>query len=752
MARFTNKAHTASVLAAAETWRDRSLRDELSSFGPARLWTEGNLLELHGAFLGNPLIGGQDSFLEKLTKQLEGTAPATKQLAAECVWLLYLFVSSDQFGEELKRERVMRLWELSGQSLPKTRLLNDEALEGLANPGPAFMTKIPDELAYLLDLMVRWRQLSSEARDAYLTDPWELSRWVSSVPGSDRRAFRAMFLYLVFPDYFERVVSRGHKRKILEKFGTAAFNGESDPLTAIDRALLDQRQRLEQEYGTDKIDYYNAPLRDRWQDVAPAPPPEVAVERRVWIEKTLVRGRTDRMAGDDALGVALWSPQRSAGGGDIYSTMRRVRPGDIVLHLTDNEAITRVSIAATGADDSFEGLAGTDWEGMPAYRIELKDSVPVEPPLTRAQFFNTAPFSDQLRALLGTGQKGVFYSSDLELRQGGYLTEAPPQLVAILNNAYRAVTSRDLPYIDAEKFPDLITAEGTAPSAKVGSDAADLFLEPEEIQDILDLWSSKKNVILQGPPGVGKSFAARRLAHLLMGQLSDDCVGFVQFHQSYSYEDFVEGYRPTGDGFALRTGRFVEFCARAAADPERRYVFVIDEINRGNLSKILGELMLLIEADKRDPSWAVSLAYSGNSFHVPENVFLLGLMNTADRSLAVVDYALRRRFGFVDLVPKLGSQKFAAVLERNGLSADTLELVRSRVGALNAEIIEDTTNLGAGFAIGHSFFCGGPLQGEAGADWYGRVIRTEILPLLREYWFDARDKVTAWEDRLLAGL
>jgi 5-methylcytosine-specific restriction endonuclease McrBC GTP-binding regulatory subunit McrB len=277
-------------------------------------------------------------------------------------------------------------------------------------------------------------------------------------------------------------------------------------------------------------------------------------------------------------------------------------------------------------------------------------------------------------------------------------------------------------------------------------------LERQEVEDILTLWEVKKNIILQGPPGVGKSFAAHKLAFALMGEEDRARLGFVQFHQSYSYEDFVEGFRPTETGFELRPGKFVEFCRRAEADPQRVYAFIIDEINRGNLSKILGELMVLIESDKLDAKWEMPLASGRLPFHVPANVQIMGLMNTADRSLAVVDYALRRRFAFVELKPKLDSPKFRAHLERTGVASIVVDSLISRIGTLNEDIVSDGPNLGPGFAIGHSFFCTGPTDSEDGPGWYNRIIRTEIAPLLREYWFDAPDKVRSWEDQLLMPL
>ncbi|USU11445.1 AAA family ATPase [Sphingomonadaceae bacterium OTU29THOMA1] len=476
--------------------------------------------------------------------------------------------------------------------------------------------------------------------------------------------------------------------------------------------------------------------------------PEPSVQR-FWIEKTIVTGRADRLEGDHALGRALWSPQRSKDGKNIYATMLQVQAGDVVFHLTDNEAISSASIATGAADADFIGIEGSDWAGQPGYRIELGDHQALEPPLHREAFLETEPFSSELRELAESGAKGLFYNSRRGLNQGAYLTEATPTLLSILNRAYVAQAGRNLPFIDDERQ---VETDGEAPPYSLDDALEELFLDRADAEDILLLWRVKKNVILQGPPGVGKSFAAHKLAYALIGVEDRDRVGFVQFHQSYSYEDFVEGFRPTSTGFELKPGKFVEFCRRAEADPNYSYVFVIDEINRGNLSKILGELMLLIEPDKRDQKWSMPLASGKAPFHVPANVHILGLMNTADRSLAVVDYALRRRFAFVSLAPKIGTQRFEQHLEAIGIGSGVRDALRVGIAELNEEIVSDTANLGRGFAIGHSFFCASPNDAESDAAWYRRVIRTEIMPLLQEYWFDAPDKAEGWGTRLLAQL
>jgi hypothetical protein len=296
----------------------------------------------------------------------------------------------------------------------------------------------------------------------------------------------------------------------------------------------------------------------------------------------------------------------------------------------------------------------------------------------------------------------------------------------------------------------------TPPVETYGLDDAlsELFLEQGFLERILTIWEGKKNLILQGAPGVGKSFVAKRLAYLLLEQKDSARIETVQFHQSYSYEDFVQGYRPDGKGFTLRDGVFFRFCEKARLSPGRKHVFIIDEINRGNLSKILGELMLLVEPDKRGPAWAASLTYSQPGeprFFVPENVYLLGMMNTADRSLSLVDYALRRRFSFALLEPMFGSSKFGKYLLDHGVPQTTVDLIVTRMAMLNQAIEEDRANLGPGYRIGHSFFVP-PEDFEYDPGWYRRVVETEIHPLLEEYWFDDPDEADSWRQQLLQGI
>ena len=272
----------------------------------------------------------------------------------------------------------------------------------------------------------------------------------------------------------------------------------------------------------------------------------------------------------------------------------------------------------------------------------------------------------------------------------------------------------------------------------------EVYMDEDTYNTLTELLEAKYNVILQGAPGVGKTFAAKRLAYSIMGQKDTSRVAMVQFHQSYSYEDFIQGYRPSKDGFELENGTFYKFCKEAEDDNERPYFFIIDEINRGNLSKILGELMMLIEKDKRGEK--IKLLYSNEWFTVPQNVRIIGMMNTADRSLALMDYALRRRFAFFDFAPAFSSEGFKNYLaEKN---SQKLESLITAVESLNNTISSDES-LGDGFRIGHSYFC---TDGEITDEWLKSVVEYEVIPLIKEYWFDEPTKVRDWSATLRSAI
>lgn len=267
------------------------------------------------------------------------------------------------------------------------------------------------------------------------------------------------------------------------------------------------------------------------------------------------------------------------------------------------------------------------------------------------------------------------------------------------------------------------------------------FISEEMYDNLVNLIRYKMNVIIEGAPGVGKTFTSKRLAYSIIGVKDKERVELIQFHQSYSYEDFIMGYRPTQNGFSLENGVFYNFCKKAEEDEDNDYFFIIDEINRGNLSKIFGELFMLIEKDKRGNK--VRLLYNGELFSIPKNLYIIGLMNTADRSLAMIDYALRRRFAFYTLKPAFDSENF--IRYQKSLNNPKFDNVINLVKELNDEIKNDEV-LGEGFQIGHSYFCN--LDEKTIDKKLDFIINFEIIPLLKEYWFDEVNKVETWSNRL----
>lgn len=268
----------------------------------------------------------------------------------------------------------------------------------------------------------------------------------------------------------------------------------------------------------------------------------------------------------------------------------------------------------------------------------------------------------------------------------------------------------------------------------------EVYMTESKYDTLVAVLKNKKNIILQGAPGVGKTFAAKRLAYSIMGEKDESRIEFVQFHQNYSYEDFMMGYKPVEDGFELKYGIFYRFCQKAANQPDKDFFFIIDEINRGNMSKIFGELLMLIEKEYRGTK--ATLAYNGLTFSVPENLYIIGMMNTADRSLAMIDYALRRRFSFFEMAPGFDSDGF--IKYQNSLNNETLNELVSKVKELNHEIALDKS-LGKGFCIGHSYFCGKDVCTD---DWLHSIVDYDILPMLSEYWFDDSGKLQRWENIL----
>lgn len=331
------------------------------------------------------------------------------------------------------------------------------------------------------------------------------------------------------------------------------------------------------------------------------------------------------------------------------------------------------------------------------------------------------------------------------------------QLELLSKDSYRLLDENSVQGFDVQTSHDVLTTEKNRDPYNVDSIIKDgCFLPKAKIEKTLERLEAKKNIILQGPPGTGKTWLAKRLAFALIGQRNDNQIKAVQFHPNLSYEDFIRGWRPSGEGrLSLVDGPFMEMIKKSIENPEKEYVIVIEEINRGNPAQVFGEMLTLLETDKRNPDEALELSYKksdGERVFIPENLYVVGTMNVADRSLALVDLALRRRFAFIDLEPTLGKAWQRWVHSQNGIDIDFLRQIDSRMTDLNNEISADT-NLGAQFQVGHSYVTpAGNMKINNPKAWFSDVVATEIAPLLDEYWFDDLEKSQKAQKRLIEGL
>ena len=727
------------VLDAANAWKERCLLQDGSVFSDHMLWTRHNINELKTQF-GDYRRSGNKSFYDTLIEMLEQSDHPDKalhQVAAEAVWLLLLFVHEGSMGVDTKRERIARIWESSGNPFPKhSPSIADAPLRGLATPGKAFMTRPNREYMFLLTVLDAWKSMAQAEQSRFLSgNPWDLCAWITGIDGSDKHAFRHMFLYFCYPESFERICSKQHKTQIHETFANKLDN-RHDPYQAdpspcsLDQAIFAIRQVLQQDYATEELDFYLPPLDAHWlakpgDDTGDDNESTSTDERWYWLMRLGEKAR-------------FWEDCYAQGmtciGGDVWDQL-----GDLQQYKTRDD----IEAKGLGTNDSL-----ACWQFCREMRPNDVIFVALDSHRTLGhgtvrsdyRFDETRPEYKHIREVEWHSNH---YPDGVMVRNKPLVTKTLTDITKYPDQVNQFKAALGLPPApdDAERYSiDTILADGC-------------FLERPEIERLLSRLQTKKNLILQGPPGTGKTWLAKRLAYALIGTRDSGRVRAVQFHPTLSYEDFVCGWRPSDGGrLTLTDGVFLR-AIQAAKDNPSPVVVVIEEINRGNPAQIFGELITLLEADKRTPDDAVELAYTKGpnprAVYVPENLYVIGTMNIADRSLALVDLALRRRFAFATLAPKLEERWRTWMTEQRGVEPTLVEDIERRMVALNNAI---AGTLGEQFRVGHSYVTPThPLDSvRAVKEWFTQVVETEIVPLLEEYWFDTPpERVRDERDKLL---
>ena len=712
------------------------LGDKLSAIDPTvEIWTAAGAEDLRSRVQTDPSPGSDLSQWNKLGVQLGGASRAVVLLAAELVFLREHPLNG--ILPATRRKHVEDLLALLDPPAnipePMSEWLARPSETGGFEPNTYYLSAISDHLSWVADFIIHWSKLSEDDRAAAHSDPWQLQQ-VMIDSGDNRTDMRNTLQYLAHPEVFEPIPSANQKKQIRDAFADRVNGASGDTPAHIDRDLLAIRTSLAKEIDGE-FDFWSDGVKEKWK---PAPPTSSQAESAEIAEP---RPRHYWLYSPGSLAYK-WDEFSSAG----IMAIDKNSIGDLAEY-SSREAI-REKLDVEGTGGSMKNAVLALWQFQNS--IEIGDIIYAK--RGRREIIGRGEVISEPRY---EAQKSDFRHvrsvNWTDIGSWPHPGDAVSKTLTDLTPYHDYVAKLEALFDDdADSQP--ATWNEPLPAYNKESFLEEVFLSDEHYDRLHRLLQRKKNVILAGPPGVGKTFAAKRLAYSIMGVKDPQRVQMVQFHQSYSYEDFMMGYRPTeSGGFTVAEGPFYRFCEEARADDEDRpYFFVVDEINRGNISKIFGELLMLIEADKR--GLELRLLYKNETFSVPSNVHIIGMMNTADRSLAVLDYALRRRFGFFDMAPGFRTDGFAD--RQKALGNRSFDRLVDQVIKLNAEIAADPA-LGHGFAIGHSYLSipsGVESDEDELAGWLQSVVEDELVPLLDEYWFDEPAKAEQWAVALRASI
>ena len=739
---------------------DHGLRQDDSAFTQGvAIWTVDNFASLRQHFIEQPDLG-KDSYLEKLEGQLTGASDAAIQLMAE-LHFIHLLIPSSTSGKK-KREILAAILGFMKKPAAVPEQLTAALDHGFVNPGTFYLTRRDLQLNFLIEFGEAWKELDDAKRSSLLAEPWEFKTFACSVPIHSAYAQREALLHLVHTDTFEAIVSREHKQLIAKRYASLV----KDPTEDVDRQLGQIRDGLTPTFG-DEFDFYDERVRPQWQGDGSGAWDEFvkwaakfyplpwfdADERDYKIEAIapLVKAREALIAGVD------WRVPLRDGFLNSKNNMTDWRVhnrflGWVETHAGDAAASDpgEAALTALWRDgdvapriDAFLDLVPASELGAVGARLNiasylLMSQAPTEHPVYKPSPFKRARDLTQTPSPPDAASPSEVYLAALDFLDR-FIDEA----------ATRGLVLRDR--LDAQGLVWCITKTGPAKEwsaderraferwrggetpedeSTVDELATSLYVEPSFVDRVVKLLRQKKQVIFHGPPGTGKTYVARKLAEHLAG--TDGSAELVQFHPSYAYEDFVQGYRPAkeGAGFVLRDGPLLRAAKRALDSPQGTHLLIIDEINRGNLAKVLGELYFLLEYRKEE----ISLQYADTPFRLPDNLLIIGTMNTADRSIAIVDGALRRRFYFVPFFPSEPPVQdlLSRWLKRNKPDllwvSDVLDRANQRLQDRHA-------------AIGPSHF----MREDLDEDWVELIWEHSIIPYIAEQLFGEESRLDEFE-------